>query len=166
MSLFVYKMMVLESIPEKIVKTFESIISNFLWAGSNAKIALRILQGSKKQGGLKLANLRFKDMALKITWVQILEKETDYSKMIYPTLHPMGKGIFRCHTRPADAIQIGITSKFWLDLVKAWCHYNFKYKTRIDNQILWLNSDIKINNRIVFWKDCWGAGSGICLPTI
>ena len=43
-SLFVYKMMVLPTIPEKICKTIDCIIRDYLWQGRKAKIAFRTLQ--------------------------------------------------------------------------------------------------------------------------
>ena len=54
-SLFVYKMMVLPSIPRSIVKTIDNHIREFLWNGKKAKIAYRILQNPKSQGRAQLS---------------------------------------------------------------------------------------------------------------
>ena len=70
-SLFVYKMMVLPVIPDKVVKQMNNIIREFLWNGKKAKIAYAILQNPKDQGGLNLVNLKNKDRALKVSWPQI-----------------------------------------------------------------------------------------------
>ena len=66
-SLFVYKMMVLPTISKKIIKNVENQMRDFIWNGKKAKIALKTLQNSKREGGLGLVNLGNKDIALKAT---------------------------------------------------------------------------------------------------
>ena len=56
-SLFIYKMMVLPTIPPNVVVTLEAMIKKFIWNGKKAKIAFSILQNSRKEGGLNLVNL-------------------------------------------------------------------------------------------------------------
>ena len=82
-SLFVYKMMVLPCIPQYVVKWMENVIRKFLWNGKKAKIAYRILQNPKKEGGLNLINLSNKDKALKATWPKILYQEQEYAQLVY-----------------------------------------------------------------------------------
>ena len=48
-SLFVYKMMVLPTIPNSTIKNLDNIIREFLWNGKKAKIAYGILQNPKKK---------------------------------------------------------------------------------------------------------------------
>ena len=157
-SLFIYKMTVLEKIPEKIVQSFESIISQFIWAGKRAKIALRTLQSAKEIGGLELVDLRKKDIALKCSWVQILHKEKSYAKWVFK-MHQMGHEIFLCNLHEEDVIGLGIKSKFWNDVIVAWCKFNYwSDALYISNQYIWLNSRIKVGEAVVFWQDCYNRG--------
>ena len=41
------------------------MIRDFLWNGKKAKLALKILQNPKKEGGLNLVNFTLKEKALK-----------------------------------------------------------------------------------------------------
>ena len=51
-SLFVYKLNALELMSEEMYKEVEEIIYKFLWGEKIANISMKILQLSKKQGGL------------------------------------------------------------------------------------------------------------------
>ena len=153
MSLFIYKMMVLPTIPEKVVKSIENEIRNYLWDGGKAKIAFQILKNPFKDGGLNLTDLKTRDMALKATWPQILAKETEYAKMVFPFIHrELGEDIWRCHLRPEDVDQMSISNEFWRDVLKSWCTFNYWYEHNLDNQQLWFNSRIRVALKPVFWK--------------
>ena len=44
---------------------------------------------------------------------------------------------------------------FWLDVLKQWCHYNFVQAEEVGdpkNEILWFNSNIRIENKVVYYK--------------
>ena len=44
---------------------------------------------------------------------------------------------------------------FWLDVLKQWCLYNFIQTNHTEdprNEILWFNSNIKIDNKVVYYK--------------
>ena len=49
-SLFVYKMMVLPTIPKEVIKSVEWEMKNYLWNGGKAKIAFETLKNPTKQG--------------------------------------------------------------------------------------------------------------------
>ena len=40
----------------------------------------------------------------------------------------------------------------------SWSVYNYSHDFRIENQILWYNSDILVHNTPFFWKDCYYKG--------
>ena len=159
-SLFVYKMMVFPIIPEKVVKSVENIIRDFLWNGKKAKIAYKIMQNPKSQGGLNLVDLRNKDIALKATWPQILATEPKYAKLVY---HNMGQGAFgeniwRSCIKPEDVKHLGIQSDFWEDVLWSWASYNYYNNQNTGNQLIWYNSNIRIANKPFFWKDQFMRG--------
>ena len=159
-SLFVYKMMVLPSIPDTIVKKIDNIIRSFLWDHKKAKISYKILQNPKKEGGLNLVNIKNKDKALKTTWPQILKEEQEYSKMVYGFLRctEIGEDIWRVSLEKTDVKNLKIKNQFWENVLEAWCEYNYYLDRRIDNQIIWYNSSIRIKGKPFMWNDVYRKG--------
>ena len=159
-SLFVYKMLVLPTIPTQVIREFEDIIREFLWNGKKAKIALSTLQNPKELGGVSLVNLRNKDTALKATWPCILNKEPEYATLVYKTMRTkhMREDIWRCHLEHEDAANFKTTNTFWKDVLTAWSRFNFYNNFRIDNQIIWYNSSIRIGGSPIMWSDIYQKG--------
>ena len=159
-SLFVYKMMVLPVIPKSVVKTYDNIVRQFIWNNKKAKIAYNILQLPKQEGGLNLVNLEKKDTALKATWPQILLKEEQYSKLVYGLMRckVLGQDIWRCSIHPQDVGKIKIKEVFWEDVLKSWSQFNYYQPLRIENQLIWYNSRIKVAGKIVVWNDVYLRG--------
>ena len=159
-SLFVYKMMVLPIIPKGIVKSLENVVREFLWDGKTAKIAYDILQNPKSQGGVNLVNFLNKDKALKATWPQILSKEKEYATFVYSILRCSiyGDNIWRTRLHPTDVDKLGIKSEFWTDVLKSWSEYNYYTDFRIENQLLWFNSDIKVKGKPILWGHIYRKG--------
>ena len=159
-SLFVYKMMVLPTIPRNIVVKIEKKLENFLWNGKKPKISMKTLQMSKEQGGLKLLDLTKKDASLKITWVRLLDRDPHFAKLAYENICPgFDHNIWFCNMHEADVEDLLKTEKnaFWCDVVKAWCRINFKGKY-CEWHPLWFNSLIRIGKKPVFWKSAFDRG--------
>ena len=159
-SLFVYKMLVLPSIPQCISRNVDNIIRDFLWNGKKSKIAFSILQNPKDQGGLNLVSLTKKDKALKATWPQILLQESQYAKLVYAImrLKALGSHIWRCSLSPSDVKKLKIKNQFWSDVLFAWCEFNYYYNRKEENQLVWYNSQIQIGGKPFFWKDIYDRG--------
>ena len=113
-SLFVYKMMVLPTIPANIVKKLDNIIREFIWNKKKAKIAYTTLQNPKPSGGLNLVSLTKKDKALKATWPQILYSEQEYAAMVYGIMRCNGikENIWKCSLSKEDVKHIKIRNSF------------------------------------------------------
>ena len=159
-SLFVYKMMVLPTIPKKFIQTMDNIIREYLWGGKKAKIAYKILQNSKKEGGLDLINLEIKDKSLKATWPQILHKETEYAKLVYQHLKcsAIQEDIWRCSLKKEDVKKLKIKDQFWENVLEHWCEFNYYRDRHIENQLIWYNSNIRIRDKPIMWNDCYNKG--------
>ena len=159
-SLFVYKMMVLPAIPENLVKSLENIIRDYLWSGKKSKISMRILQNSKDEGGLNLVNFRNKDKSLKATWPKILYNEEEYATLVYHELrvNTLKEDIWRCRLLPEDVKKLKVKNQFWLDVLMSWSEYNSYYQTRLENQLIWYNSKIKVRGKVIMWNDVYKQG--------
>ena len=155
---FVYKMTVLPTIPEHVVSRIEQLIVKYLWNGKKAKISLSVLQRSGTEGGVKLIDLRLRDMSLKISWAKILSEDESMANLAYYFLeNDMKQWIFDCNLHPKDVDTLEINNSFWSDMLKAWCTLNYTEEAEIDH-ILWYNSKIRIQNRVVFWKHAFLKG--------
>ena len=159
-SLFVYKMMVLPSIPKIWIKRFENIIREFLWNGKKSKISFKILQNVKREGGLNLVNLKNKEIALKSTWPAILQQEQEYASLVYTTMRvsALGENIWRCNLKPEDVKKLKLQNQFWEDVLWSWSCYNHYHNQGIENQIIWYNSNIIIGGKPFFWEDACRKG--------
>ena len=159
-SLFVYKMMVLPQIPPNIVKCLDNTVREFLWNGRKAKIAYNTLQNPKSEGGLNLVNFQRKDSSLKATWPQILANEREYATIVYKVMRvdSLEENIWRCRLNPLDCKQLKISDPFWAQVLESWSYYNYSNNFREENQILWYNSSIKVNKKVIMWKDVYQKG--------
>ena len=159
-SLFVYKMMVLPTIPRGTIKNLENMIRYFIWNGKKSKIAYKTLQLPKKEGGLNLVNFANKDKALKTTWPQILDQEKEYSQIVYGIMRcpTLGSNIWRCRISPQDISLLKFDSTFWKDVWISWSEYNYHSNFRIENQIIWHNSCVKLGKKTIFWRDNYEKG--------
>ena len=153
-------MMVLPFMPKILIKGFENVIRDFLWDGKKSKIAFSILQNPKDQGGLGLVNFKLKEIALKATWPQILQQEEEYATLVYRTLKcdTLAEDIWRCSLAPEDASAYKSQNKFWVNTLMSWGEYNFLHERRIENQLLWYNSSIRIKDKPFFWRDSYVKG--------
>ena len=157
-SLFVYKMTVLPTMPQYMVKELEQEFRKFIWKGKKAKIALTKLMADKKAGGLKLIDIKRKDMALKVSWVQMLEEDPSLANLAHEAIQPILKSwIFDCNLDIKDVKDLEIQNSFWRDMLRAWCAYNFRPRYTQD-QSIWYNSLIKIQNRTIFWEKAYQKG--------
>ena len=152
--------MVLPSMTRQMVKSIENVVRDYIWGGKKSKIALQILQNPKEEGGLNLVNLKNKDIALKATWPRILEKEKEYSQLVYSIMRCsiIQQDIWRCTLLPEHVEVIKIKNTFWQDTLKSWCVYNTKQYQLPENQIIWLNSYIQVQDKPIFWANVYRKG--------
>ena len=153
-SLFVYRMMVLPRMPELLLNSIKQKVIKFIWKGAKPKISYDTLIQEKKNGGLGLSDLKVKDKSLKIGWIQILENDAKLSNIVYNNIAPdLKEKIWSCSMNVADVKYFFNDINFWKQVLEAW----FEFKNISDGlttpqqQILWLNSSIRINNRPFLW---------------
>ena len=160
-SLFVYKMSVLPIIPNQYIDKLNMMIQNFLWNGKKPKISMKVLQTNKYQGGAGLVNFLNKDLALKASWVQIINTDSILQNMVYKKLNPtLAEDIWNVNIAPKDVRKL-FPSHFWTDVLFAWATYSFEEiisDDRIFSQIIWYNSQIRCENKPIFYKVAYQAG--------
>ena len=68
------------------------------------------------------------------------------------------ENIWRCNLSPADVKNIRIKNTFWQDVLCCWCEFNYNNGNRVENQIVWYNSNIRIRDKPFFWLDAYQKG--------
>ena len=107
-----------------------------------------------------LVDIEAKGMALKITWLKVLSEETELQAVVYQNIQPIiREKIWNCNLKPED-VHLFITEPFWKDVFTAW--FTFKQKndnlTKVEQQIIWLNSNIRIAGMPLLWKKGYEKG--------
>ena len=75
-SLYVYRMNVLPLMSNELIDKFNEKIQNYMWNDGVPRVALHILQSPKNQRGLRLVDIKSKDHAFKMQWVQAYQNLT------------------------------------------------------------------------------------------
>ena len=161
-SLYVYKLMVLPSMPAEQWREINKLLEHFIWDGHKPKISLKKLQLDYKNGGLRLTDLKRREIAIKLTWPKILANDQTMSALVYSFFkQDIGKYIWECNLSPGDK-SYAIDKEanvFWSELMGYWCEYNFvEVPSCPSNQILWLNSLIRSNNQPLWNKKAFKKG--------
>ena len=139
------------------------MIRELIWDGRKAKIALDTLMSLKDNGGLGLSNLEFRDKALKASWVYKIQLNDKLKNLAYALMeNPVGDLLGDCNLRKKDIKKVfpKITI-FWENVLNAWsCISNVKVanSNQVENQVIWLNSEIKIDNKPLFNKKWFEKG--------
>ena len=161
-SLFVYKMSTLPNVPESIIKQLEKEFETFLWGGHRPKIPTSTLQADWSQGGMRLVNLRLRDAALKSVWIKTVLAKDYPEDIVYAATQPdLRENIWACNLKAADVCFVtNSTNTFWTDVLKSWCQYHFctEHECLDNDQIIWANSYIRVQNKPVIWPEILRKG--------
>ena len=126
-------------------------LQHTFWGGRKPKIPL--YTADRSVGGANLIDIKNKDMAIKTAWVQKLADDDKLSQLAYKQIQPELKSwIFECNLAPGDVKYLRIESKFWEDVLFAWCSYHYQMQNEVDlaNDIfLWYNSNLRIANHFL-----------------
>ena len=118
-----------------------------------------------EQGGIKLADLTYRDRSLKFQWVRRLHDDnTLLMKLAMYYIKPLIRNsvFWECNFKKSDISYVcDATKGFWNDVVCAWAEGNYceeiEYEQRT-SQVLWLNSLIRIDHKPVFFKKAYQNG--------
>ena len=61
--------------------------------------------------------------------------------------------IWRCRLKTEDVPILKLRNQFWHNVLVSWCQFNCYNQTRVENQIIWYNSWIRVGGKPFFWKD-------------
>ena len=161
-SLFVHKMQVLNNISNKHINCFYEIIHQYLWGTSKEQINMDLLKLPKDQGGQWLVDIVTKQKALKIKWIAYIKNDPFFAEIASEPLIPnWGLFIWQCNLMCSDVNKVISRESYWRQLLTAWCDYHYftpETPEDVQNQVLWCNSHIKINNTPIAWQKPMSVG--------
>ena len=163
-SIFTHILVVCSELLKSFLQTFNMMCKDFIWNYGKAKISLEILQSNKDQGGLGLVNLMNKDKSVKIQWIKkIIEEENELMRIFaYQAIqNPIGHLIWETNLKKQDIKTLTDRENFWTSVLSIWSEFNFQSITaqeQIRKQIIWFNSKIGIQDKVIFYKKWFEAG--------
>ena len=166
LSKLIYRLSCLPSPNELTIKVIEDKFIDFLWgAKKRHAISKGTITNNRHNFGLKFPCIKTKDNSLKIAWVKrIMDNDLSYispflDENIIIDLHLF----FQCNLMVPD-LETAWRSKpsiFWIDVLTTWCKANYRKSTEIehpDDEIIWFNSNIRINGMVVFLDNMYRNG--------
>ena len=162
----IYPLSMLPSPPDKKIQEINKAIYNFIWNGKPDKIKRNILVGTRETGGLQVPHIPTLCSSLKITWVKRLmnPNNTGCWKLFMLRHIPLElqQLIWDCNILYDDLPMSQQLNPFLREILKTWCNMNSNSQVEnideVAEQILWWNSNIKINKQVVFYKNYINEG--------
>ena len=153
-TLFIHKLVALLVYEDEFYKEYKRKILDFLWGSGVARISYEKLVQEYERGGLKLVDLRTKEIALKCAWV-IKNKQKDMN-WFYNNFTVKDDRIWQCNIDSVDLRKTG--KEFKLSsayaILLAWVNYNYESVLsdpgEILNTSLWGNSLIRRASKPIF----------------
>jgi exonuclease III len=150
------------TVPDDFVKQLIQVAYNFIWQGKPEKVKRKTVIADYEHGGLKMLDIECFLEAQKVIWVKRLQKSEKGSWMAYPNYildNILGKNSFKCNT-DINKLREWM-SPFYLQIFEAWKKTKANSEEdpfRIRREVLWLNKDIQINKKDIFFKEWYSKG--------
>ena len=155
----VNKFLALPSPKPEFYSMYREKISRFLWGAAPAKITYSKLVQDSNRLGLKLVDIRTKDLALKAAWpVRFNGRPAEEVSWFYNTYLIQDKRIWECNLDSKDIQTLVKENELssCTSILSAWCSHNYapvlEEFDEILNVNLWGNSDIRRMNKPIFNK--------------
>ena len=149
------------------IKEINDMFYHFLWNGKGYKIKRKVMINEPEYGGLKMIDLCSFNKSLKTTWVKKYLDTTNHGKWKFLfdlELENYGRDlIFRGNLNVSDTKkEVRATDPFLKELLEYWAEINFVDQVSSDiafqEQFLWFNSLIRIDNKPIFLKEWFEIG--------
>ena len=148
---------------EQFFKKLDKIIFDFIWNGKPDKIKRSIMYNSIENGGANLTHMRSFSKSLKIYWIKkSLDDEisADWKSLLIDKLDNFGGNkVWFYHEKSYKTVTRNL-NPFWKNLFEIWSELNDGKYAELDyrSRPLWLNPDIKIENKSVYFKSLSNLG--------
>ena len=149
------------------INEINTLFYQFLWNGKGDKIKRKIMINDYCEGGLKMIDLVSFNKSLKTTWIKKYLDSTNNGKwkvFIDLALKNYGcKNVFTGNLNTKDTKKsIKVSDVFLGEILEIWAEVNFEQQLasleHFQEQNLWHNSLIRIENKPIFFKDWCSKG--------
>lgn len=154
-SQLVYKLSSLPSPEPKFFDKIRTMSTQFIWEGKPSKVKYTKLIQDYKMGGLRLANLEWRNDSLKTVWVKRIQTSNAFWAAITKDQLPTQLILWDCNFQAIEVTQI-TGNIIWIDILKSWAKAHFSTplsKEQILTQIIWYNHFITIDKRMLCYHD-------------
>ncbi len=155
-SQLIYLMSVLPAPPDELLSTVNTIIYNFIWNNKPDKIKRDIMKLPKCLGGISVPDIYLKNIALKVAWIpRVMTGDKSWNIWFRHNV-PIHFDLFwTCNMNEQDATIYctHIQHELLKQIIQGWFKYTFYNPTDINqirNQIIWYNSHVKVDNKVLF----------------
>ena len=157
----IYQMTNLVSPPDTFLHTLDNKITDFLWDGKPAKINRKQMYLNYNEGGLKIPNFFVYSKSLKLKWIKLLADvnfQSDW-KDLFQSKSNTCNVFLTSNIQKSEIKKLGIKSKFWNETLEIWAQIHSKFDEELSCMslhpqiFLWFNNKIKVNNKVVFYKE-------------
>ena len=140
--------------PVEFIKSFQTIIFNFLWKGPD-KIARTAAINSFEYGGLNVTDLATSIKSLRLSWIRRLLSEYFYPWKAYflHLLKPFGGDFFlHCDYNIND---YNFSSIFYKEMLQWWSDFRSKFDvvSPVRISIIWNNCKIRVNGKPIYYHN-------------
>ena len=149
------------------INEINTLFYQFLWNGKGDKIKRKIMINDYCEGGLKMIDLVSFNKSLETTWIKKYLDSTNNGKwkvFIDLALKNHGcKNVFTGNLNTKDTKKsIKVSDLFLEEILEIWAEVNFEQQLasleHFQEQNLWHNSLIRIENKPIFFKDWCSKG--------
>ena len=156
----------MSEVTTKVIDELKAIQNRFIWKHSTTKIKHSTSIADYENGGIRNVDIPTKLKALKLTWVRRLRDDNHHPWKIIPSTHLSllnGESIFirnfKCNS---DLIKkLDSLPSFYKELVSYWSEASYSTMNNVEillTESLWYNTNLKINNSTVLYKEFALAG--------
>jgi len=147
-------------------KHINKILFSFLWNGKPDKIKRSVISSDVETGGLRYPNMTYYLKSTKISWIKRILSNIDLFNIacyFFKPLKTLQRNIVNCNLCKDD-LHIYIKSRHFSTLYEIFyniCDINYckwDISTNFPNEIIWLNSCIKINRKPLYNVKCIKKG--------
>ena len=160
LSKLVHLWLLLPNPPDASVEKLQKMVFSFVWNKKQDRISRKTAIKNIQEGGLGIPDIKTFINALKLTWIQKLQKTEhkwkDILTHVYPDINKtqiLGPGLYGNSNH---------ANKFWEDVFKIYDQFWYKSKPSTAEELLaepiFHNRNVQIGNKIIFHRDWINKG--------
>ena len=158
----IYPLTSLQNPTKEMIKRVEKLMYDFLWDSTPDKIKRRTLVKDYDQGGRRMSDIEKFIWSLKASWIKRFRQCENNSllKTVYENDFKIFGGNLLSEGNFSEVdIAKHFNKPFLRDILMSWSKLNFNSVIYNHyNEILWNNSNIRIDEKTVFYKNWFQSG--------